>query len=215
MIGSSSMAEKPLFDSESNQLALRDIKNVDNKRIAKRHENKSAETMLNADSVVKETTTNKPIKRTTASTSSKRNDAANLKSQPKRTKANDPRTPVASTEANLPASKLQRRPETLVATPKLRTPDNKIVYSKSYIERALLSSNRNGSVNEKELRADSRKIVVKEEMKLYVVPRDIDSKQLEEIKQNAAQDKSIDILSQLREHSTQSIIIAHYTAEKK
>lgn len=228
---SRSMTPKKLFDLSDNRLSLPSPstrKGKDSKCIVKRNENKKLENMVDGNNVVEmeitttttTTTTKKIIKRIVASTPSKQNDSADLISPQKRTKT--PKTPVVSMmtppKRNLPAlmNTPQRRPEILVATPRSRTPNNKIVYSKSYIQRALLLGNRDGAVDENELKADSRKIVLEDKMdRLSVVPRDIDSEQLEEIKQIAAQDKNIDILSQLREHSTQTLIIAHCTPKRK
>lgn len=222
---SRSMTPKKLFDLSDNRLSLPSPstrKGKDSKCIVKRNENKKLENMVDGNNVVEmeitttttTTTTKKIIKRIVASTPSKQNDSADLISPRKRTET--PKTPAAKRSWPALMNTPQRRPEILVATPRSRTPNNKIVYSKSYIQRALLLGNRDGAVDENELKADSRKIVLEDKMdRLSVVPRDIDSEQLEEIKQIAAQDKNIDILSQLREHSTQTLIIAHCTPKRK
>lgn len=106
-----------------------------------------------------------------------------------------------------------RHPKVLVATPKSRTPKNEVIYDKNSISRALIAATQDDPIDIDDLIADSREIVLKENMKCYVRPRDVDNKRLEEIKQKAANDKTIDLLSQLRQNSTQSFIIGCHPLE--
>lgn len=105
---------------------------------------------------------------------------------------------------------VQIRPQIPVKRPKMQQKNGKVVIKRKQIQETLLAADTDPSVEASDLLNDSRcirDISLKKNEELFIVPRDIGVEKLEEFKRRSAADRSIDILSVLRQHSTQTLVV--------
>lgn len=105
---------------------------------------------------------------------------------------------------------VQIRPQIPVKRPKMQQKNGKVVIKRKQIQETLLAADTDPSVEANDLLNDSRcirDISLKKNEELFIVPRDIGVEKLEEFKRRSAADRSIDILSVLRQHSTQTLVV--------